>query len=731
LQWLGVIMAWYSAKELEGLPGVPANARDIRKKAQREKWLSREVKAKGGPGGKKIKYHITSLPEETQACLNPSHGQHVEHGRDAGREKALSHTISATVESDKKQHSLAQAIKNTGKENRQNARLQVILALAQFQRSVKRKATQATHDFVNRYNHREAGLVDAWVYEQIKVVSYVTLWRWKRTIETQGAGKLCGEYAKRNTQNLIDKQPDIADFIRGMLTEFPHAKAASVIPAIETRYSNRPDINLPSQRTVERWINNYKKQHAQLFTAISNPDKWKNQFMVAYGSLSEDITALNQVWELDSTPADLMLTDGRHNILGVIDVYTRRPKLLVSKTSKAVSVATLLRSALLDWGVPQTAKTDNGADYKSQHITRVLMDLGINQELCPPFQPWHKPHIERFFRAFSHSIFELLPGYIGHDVAQRKGIEARKAFSDRLFKKDAIIDVKMSSEQLQQFCDDWIDDIYMHRIHRGISSTPLQMVVNWRHPIQRITNERALDILLATAPNDNGFRVVGKKGIRLDHYHYIAVELEAYTGHKVHVRFDPHDMGRVYVFGGDNLDFVCVAEAPELTGISRKDVAEAAKRRQRERIQQAKRELKTKAKNLNIKNIAAEIIEQAQSQNGNVSMFPKSSESYTSNGLNASAKAAQANEPATLKPDVIGDDEFAKRREKIIAQQQAAAVQQPVFNTPFERAMWIAMQQRERILTTEESGYLERFQKEHPGSWKNLVDLIKARYGES
>ncbi len=44
-----------------------------------------------------------------------------------------------------------------------------------------------------------------------------------------------------------------------------------------------------------------------------------------------------------------MLSDGqRHVIVGVIDVFTRRMKLLVSRTSSAAAVAALLRRTLLE-----------------------------------------------------------------------------------------------------------------------------------------------------------------------------------------------------------------------------------------------------------------------------------------------------------------------------------------------------------------------------------------------
>lgn len=57
---------WFSAKELEGLEGLPAQATNITRKAKNENWKMRE--AKGIKGGA-FEYHISSLPDVTRAEL--------------------------------------------------------------------------------------------------------------------------------------------------------------------------------------------------------------------------------------------------------------------------------------------------------------------------------------------------------------------------------------------------------------------------------------------------------------------------------------------------------------------------------------------------------------------------------------------------------------------------------------------------------------------------------------
>jgi hypothetical protein len=94
--------------------------------------------------------------------------------------------------------------------------------------------------------------------------------------------------------------------------------------------------------------------------------------------------------------------------VGVINIYDRRVKLDVVERSTAKSVANLTRRALLDWGVPETAVTDNGKDFVAHYLQQVFASLGIYQDILPPFRPDLKPGIERAFRTFSPSPADAL-----------------------------------------------------------------------------------------------------------------------------------------------------------------------------------------------------------------------------------------------------------------------------------------------------------------------------------
>ncbi|MCK5297240.1 MAG: DDE-type integrase/transposase/recombinase, partial [Alphaproteobacteria bacterium] len=412
-----------------------------------------------------------------------------------------------------------------------------MVLIPKFQAETGLAVKTSEYHFAVLYNSREISNIPEWVYEAKNSISAVSLHRWRQK-KKGGINALADNYGNRKGSGIIDSNEEIRQLILGMLTDFPHCSAAHVMAALRARFDRSI---LPSYRSVQRWLTNWKKENAQLHMAMSNPDKWRGRYQAAGGSYSEGIVRLNQLWEYDSTPSDILLSDGkRHNIVGVIDVYSRRLILHVSRTSTSTAVASITRKALINWGVPEIAKTDNGADYVSKHMCRIFASLDIEQKLCQPFTPEGKPHVERVFRTFSHSLLELLPGFIGHNVAERKDIEARRSFANRLMKQGTDpIELKITPEELQEFCDNWCNNFYSRNAHSGLNGkTPYQMVSEWTEPLKKIPDERALDVLLSEAAGNDGWRTITKKGIRVETVAYDHANLGGLEGENVRVLFD-------------------------------------------------------------------------------------------------------------------------------------------------------------------------------------------------
>lgn len=591
---------------------------------------------------------MSCLPLETRAHLAAGHVSAVlssEAGRAgsmAGRKLALMERIESKARSATQERALARAVKLDARATaRMDAKLALIVAFEHYAEAAHAPLTRALHSFCVKY---EGGSIDIApeVQSEIPNVAPATLYRWQQALRRDGITSLAGNYGNRKGASAIETQEALHDFLVSMLVDHPHASSKHLVKAMSARFKGRPDIHMPSARSLQRWMKTWKRENAQVFEAVRNPDAYKSRFMTAMGKASEGVERLNQRWELDSTPGDVMLTDGRHTVIGAIDVYSRRARLFVSKTSKATAVATLIRHALLDWGVPEEMKTDNGSDYTSNHVKRVIEGLGVDQQLCPPFQPWRKPHIERFFRTFSHDLVELLGGFIGHNVADRKAIEERSAFSERLFQKDGVLEVSLTAAEFQKFCDDWAGNLYEHQAHEGLSGrSPFEVTSAWTGEVRRIEDERALDILLADAPANNGLRTIQKKGIELDGTHFIAPDLGPRVGEQVRVRLDPVDLGRIFVFDLAG-EFVCVAEAPERTGVDRREVAIKGQSMQRAIVQDARRALKAKAKQLKTADIVNEILTDKAEAAGKLARLPVAAKPHTTPALAQAGAAFRA-----------------------------------------------------------------------------------------
>jgi transposase InsO family protein len=340
-------------------------------------------------------------------------------------------------------------------------------------------------------------------------VSSRSIENWEASLAKRGLAALAGQYGARKGQGAIDRNEDLRTLILGMLVDFPDIEVGRVMRAIRARL---PQEEHPSFRNLQRWIAAWKKANEQLFAAVTNPDAWRSRYKAAGGAASASIARLNQRWEMDGTKGDLRLADGaRHTITSCIDVYSRRIKLHVSRTASSAAVASCLRRAILDWGVPEQLGTDNGSDFVSDHMKRVVAGLGIAHDIAPPYTPEHKPFVERAFGTFCRDLVPLLNGFTGHNVADAQAIRSRQSFAQRMMREGGEkIELRMTAAELQHFCDQWTDTVYARDPHSGLNGeTPFQRAAAWAHPVRRIENERALDVLLLPAP-DGGIRTITK-----------------------------------------------------------------------------------------------------------------------------------------------------------------------------------------------------------------------------
>lgn len=387
-------------------------------------------------------------------------------------------------------------------------------------------------------------------------------------------------------QSRLAKDEELHSVFVACLAEMHDPTARQVQRVIEQRLG---DERAPALRTLKTWLAEYKATNKVALLKLKNPDGWRNKYMPAFGSRSEHITRPNQEWQYDSTIADAQqrveiafnMADGdtgeirRHALIAGIDVFTRRARVLVARTSSSNAVKALARRMMLDLGKPDRIKTDNGKDYTAKDFDFGLKALQIEHPLCTPFSPDQKPFIERFLGTLLHDLFPMLAGFVGHDVATRKEIESGKSFAQRFGDKG--VDLHMTPEQLQGVVNGWLDE-YHGRMHSELRCAPDAMADKHTTHVVRI-DERALDLFLMPVAG-NGIRTVGKRGISMPCHNmtgtawYRAPELARIDvmGQQVYCRIDDADVGAMHVFALDG-SYICRALDHARLGINRAELA--------------------------------------------------------------------------------------------------------------------------------------------------------------
>ena len=308
-------------------------------------------------------------------------------------------------------------------------------------------------------------------------VSAPTVARWRRRVAGLHRGERVAallDRLGRGRRAVLDTKPEMAETVEALVLKGgPHCTAAHARRVLLVRFAIAPSV-----RTVARWIAFLHRERGRALSAATRPDAPRSRRMPAFGAGDGDAFAPNALWELDSTPADLMCADPltgvlrRHAVVGALEVWSRRGMVLIVPVSRGVAITALLRRCLVTWGVPLAVKTDRGRDHVERHVTRVLADLEIEHELCRPYRPEDKPHIERFLVTLTRDLFAHLPGFTGHDVAQAKALRETRSFAARRRGEAPTFELHLTADELQRRCDLWLSGVYETRPHGGLDASP-------------------------------------------------------------------------------------------------------------------------------------------------------------------------------------------------------------------------------------------------------------------
>ncbi len=627
---------WLSTQELAelALPGLPATRQGWDEFVEREGWLKHKdkVRLRKGKGGG-LEYHVELLPAAALASYA---------ARAIGAVELPNDQLAAAAADPTASQLTLPALES------RDARLALLSAADRFARNASLSRRTADAAFCALYGLDRLA-IEPWIKAAVKRLSARTLARWREQLKFGSPSRLGVDRgaARRGKGTLATAEGgEVRKYILALVAHQPHLSADHVRECVAAKF---PQLSPPPVRTFQHFLKGLKASQGALLAKITNPDAFKSRFRLS-GTNSHPVSRLNELWQIDASPADALCIDGRHSLYVCVDIFSRRLTIQVTRTPRAESVALLMRRAILAWGVPERVKTDNGSDFTAKATQRLFASLRIETEASTPFSPEQKGHVERAIGTLQRDLMPLLPGFIGHSVKDRKVIEERKAFSARLGESDAdAFCVELKAEELQRFCSEWAENRYAHRPHEGLSgATPFAIAAAYPGKVKRIDDVRALDLLLAPIAGKDGLRTVGKTGLRIDHSLYIFAA--AMPGTLVFVRMDPADMGRAFVFQPDGETYLGEAVCPELAGVDPAQAVAQARAEQKKLLEAGAAELRADMRKIKPRDQVHAVLGRAAEKAAKVVAFPRGHDAYATPALDAAGEATRLPPPAPALP---------------------------------------------------------------------------------
>ncbi|MBE0694378.1 MAG: DDE-type integrase/transposase/recombinase, partial [Aquamicrobium sp.] len=515
----------------------------------------------------------------------------------------------------------------------------VLLRIADRFRREQHLSISAADSLISELFNSRSIELPAWVSATIEKVSPRSLARWRAIREANGDDALSHDpAAARKGTGQLERAADgrVKTFVLALIAKKPQIAAAEVKDTVADTFGH--EIRVPPLRTIQQTLRVWREEYRNELQYLTDPDGYRSRTEYALTN-STRADRLNEIWQIDASPADVMLLGGRHSIYLAIDVYSRRTKVLVTKTPRAAGVGLLTRKCLLAWGVPERIKIDNGSDFAARATQRLFAALGIEVDFSRPYSPKEKGIVERAIGTFQRDLAGL-PGFVGHSVADRKRIEGRKAFAARLGADPAeLFDVDMDAAEFQAWCDDWSDKIYASTPHQGLGRrTPFEVAAGYAGPVRRIENEAALDILLAPVPGRDGLRTVTKTGLRIDGAHYYPDTVM--PGAQVFCRMDPADLGRVLLFEPDGETYLGEAVCPELAGLDPVATIQRVKAAQKAALQDGIADIRREMRKIGPRAVADAMRREADRRACNLVAFPSRKVDHETSAIAAAAEAA-------------------------------------------------------------------------------------------
>jgi putative transposase len=364
-------------------------------------------------------------------------------------------------------------------------------------------------------------------------------------------------------------QPEVEHIIQAVLADCadnprhrtPDQVYTRILNQIADANATRPPDDLlspPSRATLYRRL-----EQAGLQAVLRRKPSRSERQAASDSAPGPQVNRILERVEIDHTPLHLFVVDfedrlpiGRPTLTLATDVYSKMPfGFDVSfQPASYLTVMRCLRHGILPkpdcqatygtvnpfpvYGLPETVVVDQGREFVGHSLTDALGMLGIIREVMPGRTPWYKGSVERFFRTQNQGLLEGLPGYTFGNIFARADYDPQQ---------DACISLTAFHQMLYLF----LVDVYAQSWHEGIQDIPARRWdASLREGMLPCLYHDAEELRIILCASDE--RTLTRQGIEWETLYYHSPELgrrrTATGGERVRFRYDPDDIGQIYVY---------------------------------------------------------------------------------------------------------------------------------------------------------------------------------------
>lgn len=207
-----------------------------------------------------------------------------------------------------------------------------------------------------------------------------------------------------------------------------------------------------SLSTVTRFVNRLKKE-----------ENFTTKEMRRY-----EVEHINEVWYGDSSVGPYLKIGKEKKKVWIIALIDDASRFIVGIdiffNDNYVNLMSVIRSAVIKYGRPQTLKFDNGANYRSNQMEILGARMGTAIHYAPPYTPTGKAKIERWFRTMKdqwmaslnmndfHNLDELRESLFQwvqkYNQTPHSSLE-EKTPQDRFFEESQLI-IRLDEERIEK-----------------------------------------------------------------------------------------------------------------------------------------------------------------------------------------------------------------------------------------------------------------------------------------